>query len=177
MKHFLTLSIVVCCVAMTPLAHAQSVSDMKTIAGFVECKLDARQIQRFIDRMDSNGVPDFVSLPSRPKGVDLAWQTRKPITAWGATSNLVSLVSPREMLLAIPAPVGQEIDTANQWAARIGDMHEDSGTVAMREKLHWHGVDYRKAVGKKEIRLLVDQDESPGWLLLGCGYDQLFSNN
>ena len=177
MKHFWTAWIVACCLATATLGHAQSVTDMQTIAGFVECKLNAQQIRHFVDRVDNHGVLDFVNLPPQPKAVDLAWQTRKPITAWGTSSNLVSLVSPHQMLLAIPAPMGGEIEAAKQWVERIGNMHEDSGTVAMRETLHWHGVDYRKTVGKKEIRLLVDQDESPGWLLLGCRYDQLFANN
>ncbi|NYH17866.1 hypothetical protein [Paraburkholderia bryophila] len=177
MKHLKPLLSVICGAAMVTLAHAQSATDMQTIAGFVECKLDAQQIRRFIGRVDNDGVPGLVNLPPRSKAVDLAWQTEKPITAWGTSSNLVSLVSPRQMLLAIRAPEGGEIEAAKQWAARIGDMHEDDGTVSMRENLHWRGVDYRKTVGKKEIRLLVDQNESQGWLLLGCRYDKLFANN
>jgi len=158
-------------------AHAQSTTDLQTIARFVQCKLDARQIDRFIGRVDNGTVPGLTSQPTQEKAVDLAWKTQKPIQAWGTSSNLVSIVSPRQMLLAIPAPEGEEISVAKQWVARIGGMSEGAGTISLRETAQWRGVDYRKTVGKKEIRLLVDQQESPGWILLGCGYDKLFTNS
>lgn len=166
-----------CCVAIVASAHAQSATDLQTMARFVECKLDARQIDSFIDRVDSGAVPGLTSQPSQEKAVDLAWKTQKPIQAWGTSSNLVSIVSPRQMLLAIPTPEGDEISVAKQWVARIGGMSEGAGTISLRENAQWRGVDYRKTVGKKEIRLLVDQQESPGWILLGCRYDKLFTNS
>ncbi|MGN8134595.1 hypothetical protein ACTJLC_07690 [Paraburkholderia sp. 22099] len=177
MKFAQTLIGMVCGVALIVSAHAQSATDLQTIGRFVECKLDARQIDTFIDRIDSGAVPGFTSQPPQEKAVDLAWKTQKPIQAWGTSSNLVSIVSPRQMLLAIPAPEGEEINVAKQWVARIGGMSEGAGTISLRENAQWRGVDYRKTVGKKEIRLLVDQQESPGWILLGCGYDKLFTNS
>ncbi|MFM0000781.1 hypothetical protein PQR57_07125 [Paraburkholderia dipogonis] len=177
MKFPHTIMAMVCGVAIAASAHAQSTADLRTIARFVECKLDARQIDRFIGRVDNATVPGFASQPSHEKAVDLAWKTQKPIEAWGTSSNLVSLVSPRQMLLAIPAAQGDEINVARQWAERIGGMSEGAGTISLRENAHWRGVDYRKPVGEKEIRLLVDQQESPGWILLGCAYDKLFSHS
>ncbi|MGN8106767.1 hypothetical protein ACTJLB_02125 [Paraburkholderia sp. 22098] len=165
-----------CSVVIAASAHAQSTTDLRTIARFVECKLDAREIDSFIGRVDNGGVPGLTSQPPEEKAVDLAWKTQKPIQAWGTTSNLVSIVSPRQMLLAIPATEGEEISIARQWAAHIGGMSEGAGTISLRENAQWRGVDYRKTVGKKEVRLLVDQQESPGWILLGCGYDNLFIN-
>jgi hypothetical protein len=167
----------VCGVVIAVSAHAQSATDLQTISRFVECKLDARQIDSFISRVDSGSVQGLASQPPQEKAVDLAWKTQKPIQAWGTSSNLVSIVSPRQMLLAIPAPEGEEISVAKQWVARIGGMSEGAGTISLRENARWRGVDYRKTVGKKEIRLLVDQQESPGWILLGCGYDKLFTNS
>jgi len=167
----------VCGLGIAMSAHAQSITDLQMITHFVECKLDAYQVASFIGRVDSGAVSGFASQPLQEKAVDLAWKTQKPIKAWGTSSNLVSLVSPRQMLLAIPAPEGDEINVAKQWAARIGGMSEGAGTAALRETAHWRGTDYRKTVGKKEIRLLVDQQESPGWILLGCGYDKLFTDN
>ncbi|WP_156923779.1 hypothetical protein [Burkholderia sp. WSM2232] len=167
----------VCSVAVAANAHAQSTADLRTIVRFVECKLDARAIDRFVGRVDSGTVRGFTSQPPQEKAVDLAWETEKPIQAWGTLSNLVSMPSPRQMLLAVPVPVGDEVNVAKQWAARIGGMSEGAGTVSLRENANWRGVDYRKAVGKKEIRLLVDQHESPGWILLGCGYDKLFTRS
>ncbi|MGF6768116.1 hypothetical protein P3T18_000586 [Paraburkholderia sp. GAS199] len=177
MRFVQALTCVACGVMVAASAHAQSAADLQTIAGFVECKLDARQIDSFINRVDSEAVPGFTSQPAQQKAVDLAWKTRKPIQAWGTSSNLVSLVSPRQMLLAIPTREGDEVGVAKQWAARIGGMSESAGTVALRESAGWRGVDYRKMVRKKEIRLLVDQQESPGWILLGCGYDNLFTHS
>ncbi|MFM0236171.1 hypothetical protein [Paraburkholderia sediminicola] len=177
MRFFPGFMCAACGVVITASAHAQSTADLQTIARFVECKLDARQIDRFIGRVDSGAVPGLTSQPPQEKAVDLAWKTQKPIQAWGTSSNLVSIVSPRQMLLAIPTPEGDEISVAKQWVARIGGMSEGAGTVALRESAQWRGVDYRKTVGKKEIRLLVDQQESPGWILLGCGYDKLFTNS
>ena len=167
----------VCGVALIASAHAQSTTDLQTISRFVECKLDVRQIDSFISRVDNGSVPGFTSQPPQEKAVDLAWKTQRPIQAWGTSSTLVSIVSPRQMLLAIPAPEGEEINVAKQWVARIGGMSEGAGTISLRENAQWRGVDYRKTVGKKEIRLLVDQQESPGWILLGCGYDKLFTNS
>ncbi|MDR6496409.1 hypothetical protein J2797_006336 [Paraburkholderia terricola] len=177
MKFAQTLIGMVCGVALIVSAHAQSATDLQTIGRFVECKLDARQIDSFIDRIDSGAVRGFTSQPPQEKAVNLAWKTQKPIQAWGTSSNLVSIVSPRQMLLAIPAPEGEEINVAKQWVARIGGMSEGAGTISLRENAQWRGVDYRKTVGKKEIRLLVDQQESPGWILLGCRYDKLFTNS
>jgi hypothetical protein len=153
-------------------AHAQSAADLRTIAQFVECKLDDQQIARFIQRVDTNAVPGLSNQQGVPAAIDLGWQTQKPVHAWGVQSTVVSMPSPRSMLLAIPAPKGDEIDVAKQWAGRIGGMHEDAGVVSMREHMNWRGVDYRKAGGGREIRLLVDQKETPGWVLLGCMYHE-----
>lgn len=177
MKFPRAITAILCGIAIAASAHAQSTADLQTIARFVECKLDARQIDRFIDRVDNGAVPGLTSQPSQEQAVDLAWKTQKPIQAWGTSSNLVSIVSPRQMLLAIPTTRGDEITVAKQWVARIGGMSEGAGTISLRENSQWRGVDYRKTVGKKEIRLLVDQQESPGWILLGCGYDKLFTNS
>ena len=152
-------------------AHAQSAADLRTMADFIECKLDPQQIPRFIARVDTNAVPGLANQLGQPDAIDLGWQTQKPIDAWGVQSKVVALLSPRQMLIAIPAPKGGEIDAGKQWAERIGGMHESAGTVSMREHMNWRGVDYRKVGGGREIRLLVDQKETPGWILLGCKYN------
>ena len=38
--------------------------------------------------------------------------------------------------------------------------------------MNGHGADYRKAGKSHEIRLLVDDTETPGWILLGCRYQE-----
>ena len=82
----------VCGVALIASAHAQSTTDLQTISRFVECKLDVRQIDSFISRVDNGSVPGFTSQPPQEKAVDLAWKTQRPIQAWGTSSTLVSIV-------------------------------------------------------------------------------------
>ena len=162
---------------LTHAANAQSSADLQTISRFVECRLEPHQINAFIDRIGNDGVQGFTRQPPQEHAVDLAWKTQQPVSAWGVTSNVVSLPSAHQMLLAICNAKGDELQAAEQWAARIGGMHEDAGTVSLRKNLNWQGADYRKTVDRKEVRLLVDQRESPGWILLGCRYDGLFKNN
>ncbi|MEM5371178.1 hypothetical protein V4C53_34790 [Paraburkholderia azotifigens] len=164
-------------IALSMPAHAQSATDLRTMADFIECKLSPKQIERFIARVDANAVPGLTNQSGKPDAIALGWQTRKPVEAWGVQSRVVTLVSPREMLMAIAAPKGGEIDVGKQWAERIGGMREDAGAVSMREHMNWRGADYRKAGGGREIRLLVDQKETPGWILLGCRYDQASFDN
>lgn len=77
-----------------------------TISSFIECKLNDKQIARFMDRIGNTAS-------------GLSRQAGKP----GAIMN-------------------------------------------------GHGADYRKAGKSHEIRLLVDDTETPGWILLGCRYQE-----
>ncbi|MFP3637650.1 hypothetical protein [Paraburkholderia sp. SIMBA_054] len=168
----LYVAITLATMSVLPAAHAQSAADQRTISDFLECKLSEKQITRFMDRIDNNAVSGLSRQAGKSGAITLGWEAQKPVRAWGTKSTVVAMLSPHEMLMAIPAPKGGELDMAKQWAERIGGMREDAGVVSMREHMNWHGADYRKAGSGHETRLLVDQKETPGWILLGCHYQE-----
>lgn len=114
----------VLCVAMGLSFPTQAQQDVSsTLSRLLQCQLTHQELDNFTDRIAAGDLTDFSQSKKGNGAALMLWEARAPVMAWGESSTLVHVSGVQEMLLAIPVPVGEEMERGDPLRTISGVCH------------------------------------------------------